>query len=65
MISPLGHPHTVEQSLNLGIKLLEAGRDIGEMVTHTFPIEEAELAVRTAGYETSEAPIKVAIRPNG
>ncbi len=65
LISPFGHPDTVGQSLDLGARLLQDGRDIGDMITHVFPLDEAELAVRTAGYETTETPIKVVIRPNG
>lgn len=63
-VSPLGHPHTVPEALRLGEALRADGRDLGEMVTHVFPLDEAERAVRTAGYETAEAPVKVAIRPN-
>jgi threonine dehydrogenase-like Zn-dependent dehydrogenase len=63
--SPLGHPHTVPAALRLGAVLREAGRDPADMVTHAFALDDAERAVRTAGYETEQKPIKTVIRPAG
>lgn len=63
MLSPLGHPHTVGAALDLGLRLRRESRDPGAMVTHTLPLDEALLAVRIAGYETTERPVKTAIRP--
>ena len=63
MLSPLAHPHTVPEALQLGAALRARGQDVGRMVTHVLPLAEAEHAVRIAGYETAESPVKVALRP--
>lgn len=63
MQSPLAHPHTVPEALRLGQVLRARGQDVGRMVSHVFALDQAEEAVRTAGYETPESPVKVAIRP--
>lgn len=61
LYSPLSHPNYVEESFQNALKLKEAGIDISDWVTHTFSIDNAEQALRTAGYETEERPIKVAL----
>ena len=61
VVTPLGHPHAVSQSLRMGSKLIERGIDPGRLVSHVFPLAEAERALRTAAYELEERPIKVAI----
>ena len=46
------------------IKLAESGNTLFEkMVTHVFSIEDAEKALKTAGGETAEYPIKVILKP--
>jgi threonine dehydrogenase-like Zn-dependent dehydrogenase len=61
IVTPLAHPHAVGESLRMGSKLLERGIDPGRLVSHVFPLAEAERALRTAAYEFDERPIKVAI----
>lgn len=46
------------------IKLAKSGKYIFEkMVTHVFPLEEAEKALKTVAGETEDYPIKVIIKP--
>lgn len=63
VVTPLGHPHAVGPSLRMGTQLLARGIDPGRLVSHVFPLAEAERALRTAAYELDERPIKVAIAP--
>ncbi len=61
--APLAHPYSVDAALRLGASLLKEGIDLGDLVTHVFALEDAELALRTAGYELEAQPIKVALDP--
>jgi alcohol dehydrogenase len=46
------------------IKLAESGKyQFEKMVTHVFPLEDAEKALKTVGGETNEYPIKVILKP--
>jgi alcohol dehydrogenase len=63
VVTPLGHPHSVGASLDMGVQLLARGIDPGRLVSHVFPLAEAERALRTAAYELDERPVKVAIAP--
>jgi alcohol dehydrogenase len=52
------------EAILAAIQLAESGKYLFEkMVTHVFSIEEAEKALKTAGGETGEYPIKVILRP--
>lgn len=63
VINPVSHPHTVAAALALGEELLLKGIDVGELVSHVFPLDRAQDAIRAASYQGSEAPIKVALDP--
>ena len=63
IIAPLSHPHTVERAVAMGLELQSRGIDPGKLVSHVFPLDEAERALRTAAYELDERPTKVAIAP--
>jgi alcohol dehydrogenase len=65
IVSPLSHPHSVEPALRIGSELLERGLDPGRLISHVFPLAEAERALRAAAYELDERPTKVAISPAG
>ena len=46
------------------IKLAESGKyQFEKMVTHVFPMEDAEKALKTVAGETAEYPIKVILKP--
>jgi alcohol dehydrogenase len=64
LVNPLSHPHAVEGALRLGASLQGKHNDPARLLTHFFTLDEAERAVRTAGFEFEERPIKVAIRPS-
>jgi alcohol dehydrogenase len=53
------------QSVLPAIRLAESGRyPLEKMVTHRYPLKEAEMAVKVAGGEVEgEDPIKVVIIP--
>ncbi|HVA24896.1 MAG TPA: zinc-binding dehydrogenase [Chloroflexota bacterium] len=55
--------HAVRRAMTLALR----GRyPFDKLVTHRFPLDQAERAVKTAGREIAdEAPIKVVILPNG
>jgi threonine dehydrogenase-like Zn-dependent dehydrogenase len=63
IVSPLSHPNAVLPALHLAERLLAQGIDIGTWVSHVFSLEDTELAIATAGYQTDVRPIKVAIKP--
>ncbi|MDB5860257.1 MAG: hypothetical protein JWQ76_3946 [Ramlibacter sp.] len=63
LVNPMSHPHFVADALQLGAGLKGLRNDPARLLTHFFPLEEAEKAVRTAGFEYADRPIKVAIRP--
>jgi threonine dehydrogenase-like Zn-dependent dehydrogenase len=56
-----GAPHTMEEAIRLLVAHLEL--PIGEMVTHTFALEEWRLAMRTVLRRGPAGAIKVAFRP--
>lgn len=60
------HTHNID-SVDPAIKIIESGRyPLHELVTHVYDLEDAETAVKMAGYEIEgERPIKVALAPNG
>ena len=64
VVGQLSHPHTVEQGFTLAQRLLAEGLDLGDWVTHEFPLEDTAEAIRTAAYQTPERPIKVVLNPN-
>jgi alcohol dehydrogenase len=59
----LSHPHTVAPALKLASDLEEGPIDLASLVSHSFPVEEAETALRTAGYERDARPLKVVLEP--
>lgn len=63
VLNPYSHPLMVRRSLDLGLKLADKGVNLSALITHSFGLERAEQALRTAGYEYGERPIKVVIRP--
>lgn len=63
LMSPVGHPHETRNGLAVAQDLQKNGIDVGDWVTHVYPLEKAEEALRVAAYETAEAPIKVALAP--
>jgi threonine dehydrogenase-like Zn-dependent dehydrogenase len=63
ILNPISHPHAVQRSLDLAVSLLHSGIDVGSLVTHEFPLAEAEHAIAVAAYKTEESPIKVVLNP--
>ncbi|WP_285313462.1 alcohol dehydrogenase catalytic domain-containing protein [Pseudarthrobacter sp. fls2-241-R2A-168] len=63
MFAPNSHPHSVKPALELAAQLLDEGIDLGEFVSHVYPLEAAEEAIRVTGGETDERPIKTALDP--
>jgi threonine dehydrogenase-like Zn-dependent dehydrogenase len=63
ILNPRSHSGTVERSFAFAQALLRKGIDVGDLVTHVFPLDRAEHAVRVASYETDEVPVKVALAP--
>lgn len=63
LYQPNSHPHATGPALDLAAELLREGVDLGEFVSHVYPLESAEEALRIAGGETDERPIKVALDP--
>jgi alcohol dehydrogenase len=63
LFHPNSHPHSVEPALELAAQLVGEGLDLGEFVSHIYPLEAAEEALRVAGGETAERPIKTALDP--
>lgn len=63
LIRPHSHPNTVDKALRLGQSLANRSFNLSKLITHSFPFEQAERAVRTAGYEYGERPMKVVLRP--
>lgn len=61
--SVVSHPKSVVRSFDLALDLQSRGFDLADWVTHTFSLYEAEKALRTAGYLTSERPVKTVIIP--
>lgn len=59
----LSHPNTVETAFEKARELRERGVDVGDWITHVFPLGEVANAIRTAAYQTDERPIKVALDP--
>ncbi|WP_173922406.1 zinc-binding dehydrogenase [Agromyces sp. Marseille-P2726] len=59
----LSHPHTVETAFERARELRDRGIDLGDWITHVFPLDEVADAIRTAAYQTEERPIKVALDP--
>lgn len=64
LVNPVSHPHTVDKGLELGVQLAAIGIDVGRFISHVYPLEAAEEALRAASYETGLAPIKVALDPH-
>jgi threonine dehydrogenase-like Zn-dependent dehydrogenase len=63
IFNPRSHAGTVERSFALAESLVRKAIDVGSLVTHVFPLEQAEEAVRVASYETDEVPVKVVLDP--
>lgn len=59
----LSHPNTVEKAFEKARALREGGMDLGDWITHVFPLDDVAGAIRTAAYQTEERPIKVALDP--
>jgi threonine dehydrogenase-like Zn-dependent dehydrogenase len=59
----LSHPNTVEKAFDEARRLSERGIDVGDWITHVFPLDDVAAAIRTAAYQTDERPIKVALDP--
>lgn len=59
----LSHPHTVETAFERARELSRRGIDLGDWITHVFPLDDVANAIRTAAYQTDERPIKVALDP--
>ena len=59
------HTHNID-SVDPAIRIIESGKyPLDELVTHVYPLDQAEYAVQVAGGEIeNEFPIKVAIDPN-
>jgi hypothetical protein len=53
----------VKPALELSAQLVREGIDLGDFVSHIFPLEAAEEALLVAGGETGERPIKTALDP--
>jgi threonine dehydrogenase-like Zn-dependent dehydrogenase len=63
LLSPRSHPHSIRPALELAAQMVGEGIDVGDFVSHIFPLEAAEEALRVAGGETGERPIKTALDP--
>jgi alcohol dehydrogenase len=63
ILSPRSHPHAVKPALELAAQLTREGIDLGDFVSHVFPLEAAEEALVVAGGGTGERPIKTALDP--
>ena len=61
LFHPAGHPNAVERSLGLARSLLRKGIDVGDLVTHVYPLDKTEEALLVASFATDEVPVKVAI----
>ncbi|MCZ4343004.1 alcohol dehydrogenase catalytic domain-containing protein [Sphingomonadaceae bacterium G21617-S1] len=61
IFNPISHPNTVKPALDLSLQLFNQGTDIGDFVSHIFPLDRADDAIRTASYQTEERPLKVAL----
>ena len=59
----LSHPNTVETAFERAGELLAQGIDVGDWITHVFPLDDVADAIRTAAYQTDERPIKVVLDP--
>jgi len=63
VINPVSHPHMVARALEAAAALLAQGVNVGDLITHVFPLADAEQALCVAAYETDERPVKVALDP--
>ena len=63
ILGSLGHPYTVKPAIELATKLFDEKRyTLEKLITHKFPLERAEEALKVAGYEVhGEEPIKTVI----
>lgn len=59
----LSHPNTVETAFEKARELRAQGVDVGDWITHVFPLDDVAGAIRTAAYQTEERPLKVALDP--
>ncbi|WP_166875344.1 zinc-binding dehydrogenase [Salinibacterium sp. ZJ450] len=59
----ISHPNTVETAFEKARELRDRGVDVGDWITHVFPLDDVAGAIRTAAYQTEERPIKVALDP--
>ncbi|MFI5623391.1 zinc-binding dehydrogenase [Nocardioides sp. NPDC051685] len=59
----ISHPNTVSEAFGLARRLAAEGIDVGEWVTHVFPLDKVPEAIRTAAYKSAARPIKVALDP--
>ncbi len=60
----ISHPNTVETAFEKARELRDRGVDVGDWITHVFPLDDVAGAIRTAAYQTEERPIKVALDPS-
>ncbi|BAV63058.1 zinc-dependent alcohol dehydrogenase [Sphingobium cloacae] len=60
---PVSHPNMVPTAIALAHDMFKNGVDIGEFISHVFPLERAEDAIHAASYRGDEVPIKVALDP--
>jgi threonine dehydrogenase-like Zn-dependent dehydrogenase len=64
VVNPLSHPHTVEEGLQLGVRLKNKGISLRDLVTHVYPLEQAAEALAAASYEIPGVrPVKVVLDP--
>lgn len=63
LLSFASHPNFVEAGLQLALDLQKRGVDLADWVSETYPLEEAETALKAAAHELDGRPIKVALRP--
>jgi threonine dehydrogenase-like Zn-dependent dehydrogenase len=59
----LSHPNTVEKAFEKARELHANGIDLGDWITHVFPLDQVAAAIETAAYRTEERPIKVVLDP--
>jgi threonine dehydrogenase-like Zn-dependent dehydrogenase len=59
----ISHPNTVPESFELARRLAAEGTDVGEWITHVFPLDQVPEAIRAAAYKSAARPIKVALDP--